>query len=59
LRLDTSAVIKLLSSPRFPFQAPTSETLRDLLRLNADKGQGVIKTTNSSDTQNTIARNRN
>jgi len=54
LRLDTLAVTKLLSNPRFSFQAPTSETPRNLLRLNADKGQGVIKTTNSSDTSNTI-----
>jgi len=37
MRLDTSAVIKLLSTPRFSFQAPTSETPRNLLRLNADK----------------------
>jgi len=38
LRLDTSAAMKLLSTPRFLFQAPTSETPRTLLRLNADKG---------------------
>jgi len=34
-------------------------TLYNLLRLNADKGQGIIKTTNSSATQNIIAGNRN
>jgi len=31
LRLDAPAVMKLLSTPRFSFQAPTFETLRNLL----------------------------
>jgi len=36
-----------------------SEASHNLLRLNADKGKGVIKTTNYSNTQNAIAGNRN
>jgi len=65
LRLDTSAVVKLLSTSLvFHFklrfvQAPTSETTCNLLRLNADKEQEATKTTNSSAIQNAISGNRN
>ena len=39
--------------------ALTSETPCNLLQLNADEGQRVIKATNSYATQNTIPGNRN
>jgi len=59
MRLDTSAVMKILSTPSFFILSADAWNTSWSFAVKRRQKEGVIKITNSSDTRNAIARNRN